>query len=381
MLVLLLVAGILITACSGTPTAIATIPASTATIESVTVTPEPSPTPDAFQVTFDGALLAVPPEACNSAYAGLIRSVAATDAHTVAFTLCRPDAAFLFRVALPAFSIYPSEWIASTAADGARTADALEHPIGTGPYQVSDWTRGESITLTANPDYWGGSPAVSKLIIRWSADPEARLAELQAGIVDGIDNVNPKDYETVRSDALLALLERPALNSLHLDAAVLVPLADAAHALTAVAYRADVSHPQASALGYEMFSRSAPGGRDAFIWLQATEPASLFCADEWDADALRICAQVNESLYRLDSETGTVEPALAEACTPNNDKTVWTCALRQNVKFQDGSDFDAADVVATFNMGLNPDSSSHAGSTNQWKFYDAFWGLMKTSGN
>lgn len=66
---------------------------------------------------------------------------------------------------------------------------------------------------------------------------------------------------------------------------------------------------------------------------------------------------------------------LAEVCEPNTDLTVWTCTLRQGVKFHDGSDFTSADVVATFNMGLNIASPTHVGNTGVWEYYDYLWGF------
>ena len=71
------------------------------------------------------------------------------------------------------------------------------------------------------------------------------------------------------------------------------------------------------------------------------------------------------------------EPALATSWTVSPDGLVYTFKLRQNVKFHDGTDFDATDVVATYNMGLNIGSKFHAGNTNLWEYYDYLWGLMK----
>jgi peptide/nickel transport system substrate-binding protein len=106
----------------------------------------------------------------------------------------------------------------------------------------------------------------------------------------------------------------------------------------------------------------------------------MFCADESDGESLRACEQVTEALYSYVVNGTDVKPALAEACTPNKDLTVWTCALRKGVKFSDGSDFDATDVVATFNMGLNTTAPAHKGNTGTFFYYDYLWGLMKKPG-
>jgi ABC-type transport system substrate-binding protein len=110
--------------------------------------------------------------------------------------------------------------------------------------------------------------------------------------------------------------------------------------------------------------------------MQNAEPNTLFCADETDGEGLRACEQFMEGLYVYEVNGTEAEPALAESCEPNEDSTVWVCTLRQGVTFHDGSDFDSADVVATFDMGLNPGSPSHKGNTNLWEYYDYLWGLM-----
>lgn len=369
---------LILTACTA-PLAPTATPAPEASLTAPALTYEPTGIPGAqFSVHFDGDTLSVPPEACNGAYAGLIQSVVATDAQTVTFTLCRPEPDFLFKISLAAFAIYPSEWIEETASDGARSLEALENPVGTGPYMVSEWTRGESLTLAANETYWGGAPVSPTVIVRWSDDPATRLAELQAGIVDGVDSVGPADYILVRSDSFLALLERPKLGAREMEMIQSLPaLAQFAGAPSGAAYRADVINAQASPFGAEMFHMMAPGDRPEFTWLQSAEPASLFCADEADVASLRICALISETLYRFDMSGATPIPTLAQSCAPNADRTVWVCALREGIAFHDGSGFDAADVVATFNMGLNPASPAHVGRSGVWEFFRQIWGWMQ----
>ncbi len=157
---------------------------------------------------FEGKTLAA--ASCDET--GIIKSVEATDQYTVTFTLCQPDPAFLSKIAFTPFAIYPEEWLESTIGDGTRTSEGLEHPIGTGPYMVDEWKRGESVNFAAYPGYWGEAPAAETLVLRWQSEAAARLLELQAGTVDGIDNVGPTDFETVAADSNLQLVERPALN-------------------------------------------------------------------------------------------------------------------------------------------------------------------------
>ena len=79
--------------------------------------------------------------AASCDYGGKISSIEAVDEYTVVFNLCKPDPAFLAKIAFTPFGIQPSEYIASTGGTG----DILEKPIGTGPYMVDEWVRGDSI--------------------------------------------------------------------------------------------------------------------------------------------------------------------------------------------------------------------------------------------
>jgi ABC-type transport system substrate-binding protein len=139
-------------------------------------------------------------ESCD--YGGKIQSIEAVDDLTVVFNLCEPDPAFLAKVAFIPFGIQPAEWLAETGGTG----EILEQPIGTGPFMVENWDRGNQITFERFDDYWGEQPAVETAILRWNQEGAARLLELQAGTVDVITNVSPDDFETVREDPNLELL-------------------------------------------------------------------------------------------------------------------------------------------------------------------------------
>ena len=144
-------------------------------------------------------------EAPNCDYGGTIKSIEALDDSTVKFTLCSADPAFLYKIAGDSFAILDADYLNETGGDSNKIS---ENPVGTGPYKLKEWKRGESLTLEAFSDYWGEKAKASTAVLRWSEDAAQRLLELQSGNADGISKVGSEDLK----DPTLKLIEVPAAN-------------------------------------------------------------------------------------------------------------------------------------------------------------------------
>ncbi len=145
-------------------------------------------------------------------YGGQFQTIEALDERTVKFTLCVPDPAFPAKVAFSAFIIQSSDYLESTGGGG----DLITMPVGTGPYRLERWDLGNEMVFTRNEDYWG-TPAIEPTVIfRWNAEAAARLVELQAGQVDGIDNPAEGDFEVIEADPNLAIYTRGGTNVFYL---------------------------------------------------------------------------------------------------------------------------------------------------------------------
>jgi len=169
------------------------------------LTEEPLIDEQTVMSSFAGLRVEVP----DCSYGGEFKSIAALDEFTVKFSLCYPDAVFLSKVASTAFAIQPAEHLEAT--DGRP----LENPVGTGPYVVETWEHGNRLVLKAFPDYWGEAPKTKTLVFRWEGDPAQRLLALQSGRVDGIDDLDPADFDLVSTDPGLQLVERSDLNVMY----------------------------------------------------------------------------------------------------------------------------------------------------------------------
>ncbi|MFC4856208.1 ABC transporter substrate-binding protein [Actinophytocola glycyrrhizae] len=100
----------------------------------------------------------------------MLKSVTAVNASTVRFDLTAPYAPF---PALLVLGIVSSESVGTP------------EPVGTGPYRLESWARGERMVLTANTSYWNDPPAVEKVTVEFIPDDDARAARLRDGKLDG----------------------------------------------------------------------------------------------------------------------------------------------------------------------------------------------------
>jgi peptide/nickel transport system substrate-binding protein len=186
-------------------------------------------------------------------------------------------------------------------------------------------------------------------------------AEIVAALDAGAATVDPSEREAAYGAANAGLR-------------LLAPAVPIAHPATATAFLADVSDAVASPTGIEWFAAMTPGDRRQLVWQQATEPGSLFCADEVEVDALRACAQVVESLFGYAIGGALVEPRLATACQPDEALITWTCSLRPDVEFHDGSSLDATDVLDSIALQWDSEHPLHRGRTGAFETFARLFG-------
>ena len=119
-----------------------------------------------------------------------------------------------------------------------------------------------------------------------------------------------------------------------------------------------------AAAGGGTSSSAAPATKGGTLKLAQQAPATAInplIVD--DAGGLNMLAQTGEFLTFDNNLLLHLEPMLATKWTPSKGGSVWTFALRPNVKFHDGSPMTADDVVYTFQELSNPKNASNALST------------------
>ena len=133
-----------------------------------------------------------------------IATIHVRDPYTVTVALKRTNAMFLYNLARQGSVIYPRE-----AVDQQKS-----QPIGTGPFMLERWDRGDRIVLKRNPEYHvKGLPKLERVTFRFIPDANAALAALQAGDIDVMAfGLGPESVEVVRRAPTLQLIQGETTN-------------------------------------------------------------------------------------------------------------------------------------------------------------------------
>jgi len=217
---------------------------------------------------------------------------------------------------------------------------------------------------------WGADypDATNFLDYHFGGGSSAQFGERIQGVVDGLR----------AAGQLSDLAER---NKIYAEVNTLlrdeVPMLPIAHGASAVAYRAAIGgFPHASPLGNEAFAVMEDPDDDVFVWVQNGEPAGLYCADESDGEALRVCEQIGEPLLAYEVGGTDVVPALAASYEANADATEYTFTLRDGVLFHDGSTLDANDVVLSWGIQWDASHPLHVGRDGNFTYFSGFFGAF-----
>ncbi len=135
-----------------------------------------------------------------------VATVEATGDFELTITLNRPI------TLLPANLAVFAGGIVSPTALETYGADYSQHAAGTGPFKVDSWTKDVELVLAANEDYWGGRPALDRVVFRTIADDTVRIAELSTGGIDVANQIDFKDVASVEADENLQLITGPFWN-------------------------------------------------------------------------------------------------------------------------------------------------------------------------
>lgn len=133
----------------------------------------------------------------------IIESITCDDDYTVTIKTSAPFNALLYRLSLDAASIICKS--ADTSAE-----EFNKNPVGTGPFKFVSWELGGDVVLEAFEDYWGGAPAVKRVIFRTIPEALNRTIGLETGEVDLAYDLGITDLESLADNASVTTLTSPS---------------------------------------------------------------------------------------------------------------------------------------------------------------------------
>ena len=133
----------------------------------------------------------------------IIESITCDDDYTVTIKTSAPFNALLYRLSLDAASIICKS--ADTSAE-----EFNKNPVGTGPFKFVSWELGGDVVLEAFEDYWGGAPAVKRVIFRPIPEALNRTIGLETGEVDLAYDLGITDLESLAGNESVTTLTSPS---------------------------------------------------------------------------------------------------------------------------------------------------------------------------
>jgi peptide/nickel transport system substrate-binding protein len=115
-------------------------------------------------------------------------------------------------------------------------------PIGNGPYLVTNYTKGQSITLTANPKFYGTQAKIKTVIFRFITNTDSEIQAIRGGEVDMIYPQPQLQLAALKGVSGLAIQSNQGQTLEHIEfnvGATGMPLARAPWFRQAVAYSID----------------------------------------------------------------------------------------------------------------------------------------------
>ena len=95
------------------------------------------------------------------------------------------------------------------------------------------------------------------------------------------------------------------------------------------------------------------------IFGRGGDSVGLDPAHEEDGESFKVCGVIYDTLIQYKDESTDVEPALAQSWESSADGLTWIFHLRRNVKFHDGTPFDAESVLFSLNRQHDPNHPFH----------------------
>ena len=157
------------------------------------------------------------------------QQIKVVDPYTVRFDLGSPQPVFIGAVAQDFNALILDSRAVQAHAKGNDYAHpwVALHDVGTGPYMLQSWTQGQQVVLTRFPGYWGGwsGPHFSRIVLTEVPDATTRREELERGQADITFDLTPQDYDALKQNPKVTVVEPYATEIIYIVMTEAGPLA------------------------------------------------------------------------------------------------------------------------------------------------------------
>ncbi len=130
----------------------------------------------------------------------MVQRVDTPDRYTVAFHLRKPYAPIvttLFSSANSPNFVVPAHLLRAYA--DLNSVPFNSAPVGTGPYRMAKWLRGDHIEFVANPNYFLGKPKIGKIVVNFIPNENTAVNELRAHELDWFYAASETSYSQLKT--------------------------------------------------------------------------------------------------------------------------------------------------------------------------------------
>jgi len=118
------------------------------------------------------------------------------------------DTTLIWKADAPTFALEMPPWAyivpehiwSQYNGDDLKTIKAVPNipSVGSGPFQLTSWERGQGWTMERNPNFWGTAPTVDRIEFSLYTNQEAMVQALKNGEIDVADGLTPGLFKTVQ---------------------------------------------------------------------------------------------------------------------------------------------------------------------------------------
>ncbi len=202
-----------------------------------------------------------------------IRSIDTPDAYTAVVHLKQPYAPFVstfLTMAATSYPVMPKHLLARYA--NINQIPFNSSPVGTGPFIVKEWHRGQVLRMVANPHYWRGAPKLKEVDYHVIPDENTLTTSISSHDIDFWYNVSSTNFPTVSKVADTRVLLTPFTQYSYIGFNTARPILHEVAVRKAIAYATDRRRLiDTATYGVTI---AGEGDQPAFLWAynKALEP-------------------------------------------------------------------------------------------------------------